>query len=173
MDLVIIPYFVHATASEKALRDREKEYMTALQRNLNHNFVRRIHLLTTNAKEAAQRLERFKLSNQSKLLTIEVTGIEHTRYAFDYISQNLVGKDVMFVNADNYLGSGFDRVDPAVMCENKIMYALTRRANKEETPCEKKDFCVDQRYAGSHDAFLFHLAEPIPESALKLSLIHI
>ena len=73
----------------------------------------------------------------------------------------------MFVYADNYLGSGFDRVDPAVMCENQIMYALTRRVKKEETPCEKKDFCLDQEYAGSHDAFLFHLTEPIPESALK------
>ena len=50
--------------------------------------------------------------------------------------------------------------------ENKTMYALTRQVKKEEA-CGEKDKCVEIDYIGSHDAFLFHLTEPIPESALK------
>ena len=50
--------------------------------------------------------------------------------------------------------------------ENKTMYALTRQVKKEET-CGEKDKCVEIDYIGSHDAFLFHLTEPISESALK------
>ena len=171
MDLVISPHFDY-NASDEALRQREKEYMTALQRNLNHDFVRRIHVLTTNAKEVTQRLEKYKLSNQSKLLNIELKRIELTRDVFEYISQNLVGTDVMFLNGDVYLGNGFQCVDPAVMRENKIMYALTRRIRKEET-CEIKDFCTEMDYIGSHDAFLFHLTEPFPHSTLEhLEFLH-
>ena len=53
MDLVISPHFDY-DASNKGLHEREKEYMTALQRNLNHDFVRRIHVLTLSAEEVAQ-----------------------------------------------------------------------------------------------------------------------
>ena len=87
--------------------------------------------------------------------------------AFEYISHNLVGTDVMFANADIYLGSGFENVDPIVMRENKIMYSLTRHVNKNEE-CGERYKCIGAKYVGSHDTFLFHLTEPIPESDLKI-----
>ena len=167
MDLVIVPHFVYNSASDSTVLQREKEYMTALQRNLNHEFVRKIHILTTDASELTQRLNRFELSNRSKLLTFELRCIRTMRDVFEYISQNLVGLDVMFLNADIYLGSGFDRVDPVVMRENKIVYSLTTQSKKEES-CGEIDRCLGMWfYHGSHDAFLFHLYEPFPVSFLE------
>ena len=167
MDLVIVPHFVYNSASDSTVLQREKEYMTALQRNLNHEFVRRIHILTTDASELTQRLNRFELSNRSKLLTFELRCIRTMRDVFEYISQNLVGLDVMFLNADIYLGNGFDRVDPVVMRENKIVYSLTTQSKKEES-CGEVDRCLGMWfYHGSHDAFLFHLSEPFSVSFLE------
>ena len=165
MDLVTVPHFLYDAADE-ALLKREKEYMTALQRNLNHDHVRRIHVLTDSGEKLTQRLKKAELSNQSKLLTFELKRIETTRDVFEYVSQHLVGIDTMFLNGDNYLGSGFDCVDPDVMRKNKIMYAITRQVKKEET-CGEKDYCTGMHYQGSHDAFLFHLTEPFAEDALK------
>ena len=73
----------------------------------------------------------------------------------------------MFLNADIYLGRGFEKVNPSVMRENKIMYSLTRHVKKKEN-CGERYKCIGMKYVGSHDTFLFHLTEPIPESALKI-----
>ena len=166
MDLVIVPYFVY-DASDEVLLKREKEYMTALQRNLNHDSVRRIHVLTTSTEEITKRIQKFELSNQSKLLTFEVKSTKLMRDVFEYISQNLIGIDVMFLNGDIYLGSGFDRIDPVVMRENKIMYALSRQVKQEERCGFETGRCFKWFYTGSHDAFLFHVTEPLPDAALK------
>ena len=167
IDLVVVPYFSY-NASNKSLLDREKEYMTCLQRNLNHDLVSRIHVLTSNAEETRQIFQKYELSNQAKLLVSEIKSIVMVRDLFEYISQNLVGKDVMFINADIWLGSGFDRVDPIVMRKQKIFYSITRRIANDKERCGQKDFCLEWRYMGSHDTFLFSLHEAIPEDALKL-----
>ena len=141
--------------------------MTVLKSNLNHNFVKKVHLLTTNTEETTRRLENFGLSGHNKLLIVEVNSIEKMQDAFAYISHNLVGTDVVFLNADIYLGNGFDRVDPVVMRENKIVYSLTTQSKKEES-CGEVDRCLGMWfYHGSHDAFLFHLSEPFSVSFLE------
>ena len=167
IDLVVVPYFSYK-ASHKSLLDREKEYMTCLQRNLNHNLVSRVHVLTSNTEGTRQIFQKYELSNQAKLLVPEIKSIVMVRDIFEYISQNLVGKDVMFTNADIWLGSGFDRVDPIVMRKQKVFYSITRRIANDEERCGQKDFCLEWKYIGCHDTFLFSLHEPIPEDALKL-----
>ena len=166
MDLVIVPYFTAVyNVSEDVLSAREKEYVTVLQRNLRHDLVRCIHLLTTNAEEMWQRLKKFDLPKNNKLLVSEVKSIEMVRDVFEYISQNLVGRDVMFVNADIWLGNGFDRIDPQVMCRQRIMYTLTRLITEGES-CGSINFCM-RFYTGSHDSFLFHVTEALPKRALE------
>ena len=165
INLVIVPYFRY-NATKTAVLEREKEYMTVLQRNLDHHLVSLIHVLTTNTEETLHHLDKFILPNSKKLLISEVKCIDHMRDVFDYISENLVGKDVMFLNADIYLGGGFDSIDPLVMRQQKIMYALTRRVTEEER-CGVRDMCIESKYVGSHDAFLFHLAKAVPENALE------
>ena len=163
INLVVIPYLHYNTTDERIL-EREEEYKTCLKRNLNHDLISRVHVLTTNAQKT---LQRFKdLPNQNKLIVSEVKSVDLARDPWEYISQNLVGKDVMFANADIYLGGGFDRVDALLMSRQKIMYPLTRRGAREEK-CGMADYCLDKPYIGSHDVFLFRLIEPLPEQFFK------
>ena len=168
--MVVVPYYAFiGEVPEDQILQRQEEYRTALQRNLNHKFVSRVHVLTTSAKDT---MERFKgLANHSKLVVAEVSSIEVARDPWDYISQNLVGKDAMFTNADIYLGDGFELVDPLLMAEQKIVYALTRHvAESEKCPgmsgVSYANLCLDKAYMGSHDSFLLHLTEPLPAEAL-------
>ena len=163
INLVVIPYLHYNTTDERIL-EREEEYKTCLKRNLNHDLISRVHVLTTNAQKT---LQHFKdLPNQNKLIVSEVKSVDLARDPWEYISQNLVGKDVMFANADIYLGGGFDRVDALLMSRQKIMYPLTRRGAREEK-CGMADYCLDKPYIGSHDVFLFRLIEPLPEQFFK------
>ena len=167
--MVVVPYFAFGKVPEDKILERQEEYRTALQRNLKHKFVSRVHVLTTSAKDT---MERFKgLDNHSKLVVAEVSSIELVRDLWEYISQHLVGKDVMFTNADIYLGDGFELVDPLLMAEQKIVYALTRHVAESERCPEKvilhdANLCLDKAYMGSHDSFLLHLTEPLPAEAL-------
>ena len=164
--LVVIPYFIYGIKVRrlKAL-ERQEEYRTVLQRNLNHKFVSHVHVLTTSAKDI---MEHFKgLANHSKLVVVEVSSIEQMRDPWEYISQNLVGKDVMFANADIYLGDGFELVDPLLMAQQKTMYSLTRQVAANTTCPGDIDKCLKAGYIGSHDSFLFHLSEPLPDEALE------
>lgn len=161
--LVTIPFMGYTSNNAELIHKREQEYLTVLQRNLDHDKVFRVHVLMT-AHDAEDSPNKFAQFNHSKLVISEVPSVEFSRSAFDYISENLVGQIVMFLNADIYLGSGFDKVDPVWLRERKMMYALTRHEKKEES-CEG-DYCSQKRY-GSEDAFLFHLKEPIPEEFLK------
>ena len=163
--LVVVPY-LQFNASDEAVIERKREYWTALQRNLNHKHVSHVHVLTTNAREMLQNLN--LSTNQSKLIVSELSSIDTMRDPFDYISKKLVDKDVVFTNADIYLGGGFNLVDPLVLSNRNVMYALTRRiAQEEKEKCGEPDLCVEHYYKGSHDTFLFHLTEPLPEKALK------
>lgn len=165
INLVVVPYLQY-NASVEAIIERKREYWTALQRNLNHDFVSHVHLLTTNVREMVRQFN--NLTNQSKLIVSELDRIDTMRDPFDYISKKLVDKDVVFANADIYLGGGFDQVDSVVLSNHNIMYALTRQiAQEEKEKCGETDFCVESYYRGSHDTFLFHLTEPLPEKALK------
>jgi hypothetical protein len=76
------------------LAEREKEYLTVLQRNLRHDLVRCIHVLTTNAEETWQHFRKVDLPKNNKLLVSELKSIEKVQDAFEYISRNLVGRDV-------------------------------------------------------------------------------
>ena len=171
--MVMIPYFVSPSANvfENDILKRHEEYRTVLQRNLNHEFVSHVHVLATSARDIT---EHFKdLANHSKLVVAEVSSIDVMRVPWQYISQNLVGKDVMFANGDIYLGDGFQLVDSLLMAQQKIVYSLTRQvAEKDKCPgvnmtVNYENLCLDEHYMGSHDSFLLHLTEPLPDEALR------
>ena len=165
--MVVIPYFAYEKASNNpVIRARQEEYRTALQRNLNHKLVSKVHVLTTNVTDTRRRLKIKKLeADTSKLVLVQVKSVDYMRDPWEYISQNLVGKDAMFANADIYLGDGFELVDPEVMAQQRIMYSLTRRLAPDEK-CGKPDFCLERTYISSHDVFLVHLTKPLPRNAL-------
>ena len=92
--------------------------------------------------------------------------------AFRYVSEFLLNKTTIIMNADCYLADGFQKLDKNILRKDTI-YALTRH----ETPkaikhCGAKDFCAAQaKYIGSHDAFVLNLAEPLHRSVLDSLMV--
>ena len=167
--MVIVPYLRY-NASKEAIVEREKEYKFSLQINLAHPLVQCVHLLTTNHSET---YERFRdVGNSSKMLISEVKSVNKARDPWDYISDRLLGRDVMFATADIYLGRGFEKIDPATMDREKIMYAISRHVAPEHyATCNKtsKNYFFDDicsKYMGATDGFLTRLHKPLSEQFL-------
>ena len=87
------------------------------------------------------------------------------KQVFQYISDHLMNKIVVVSNGDIYLGSGFDRLNHAIMIEQRIMYTLTRH-HAPESNCTEGGALCSTAYYGSHDTFVFILNEPIPSDVL-------
>ena len=155
------------TSSETKLQSRQKEHATVLQRNLNHSLISSVHIITASRKEMEEYLRGLDLQNRHKVVVVESNQWYKMQEIFQYISDNLGDKDVIYANGDIYLGDGFEKVNVNVLRKKNIFYALSRQGKQEEA-CKMKDYCGgDVQYIGSHDAFLFHLKKPIPE-ALKV-----
>ncbi len=159
--------FLQYNVSETKIEERLQEYKHVLQLNLAHPQVQCVHLLTT---DSVTTYERFKdMANSSRMLVSKVKSTDFARDPWEYISNNLVGQDVIFSNADIYLGNGFELVDPATMYKDKILYCLTRQWSPKDQ-CRGEDgellplqnYCLKSRRA--HDVFLFRLHEPLPEA---------
>lgn len=168
--MVIVP-FLGYEALENATLERMEDYKLCLRKNLAHPQVERVHILTTNSADTLARFKEF--ASNSKVLISEVRSVDKFRDCWDYISQNLIGRDVIYANADIYLGGGFDKVDAVVMDRQRIMYTLSRQvAPEHEVTCGKtsKEYFFENlcsKYRGSHDAFLFRLHQPLPEAFLQ------
>lgn len=163
--LVTVPF--RTTSNDTVLQDRQKEHVTVLQRNLLHPLISSIHIMTADKEDMEEYLRGLELPNRHKIVVVESEQWNLVRGIFQYISDNLVGKDAMYTNGDIYLGRGFEKVDANVLSSRNILYSLTRHGTQEES-CKMKDYCGgDLDYVGSHDVFLFHLKEPLPEEALK------
>ena len=159
INMVIIPFFDYDTRDQKLLTARKHEYKYVLQKNLAHPLMQFIYVLTTNTSQTSEIYE--DLIYHDKVIVHELPSLYDTRAPFEFISQKLLSKDVLFNNADVYLGEGFENVDPAVMDEQNIFYSISRHA-APESKCQLRGKCTP--YGGSHDAFLFRLHRPLPEA---------
>ncbi len=177
IQMVIIPFLDYVYhSSEKAVLERLADYKLSLKKNLAHPHVERIHLLTTNYTETVERFKEF-MQNE-KILVAQVKSVDVARDPWEYISNNLVGKSVMYSNADVYLGRGFEQVDALKLKQNNIMYAVSRHlapeyhrlCNKASKQYFLKDECA--KYHNSHDIFLFYLHHPLPEELFEKLNFH-
>jgi hypothetical protein len=171
INMVIMP-FLRYGAKEDTTLEREEEYKLCLRKNLAHPSVQHIHLLTIDSTDTQKKFKEF--TSNIKLVVSEIKRIHRARDIYEYVSRNLLRKDVMIVNADIALGSGFDKIDAAVMDQQNIMYAISRHlAPEHDSKCRKdksnqgnpNDMC--ENYIGSHDAFMFRLDEPLTEEFLQ------
>ena len=163
----LVTVMFRSTSNETKLRLRQQEHATVLQRNLNHSLINSVHIMTASKAEMEEYLRGLDLPNRHKVVVVESKQWDMMRGIFQYISDNLVGKDVMYANGDIYLGNGFEKVDANALSSRNIFYALSRLGKQEEN-CKMQDYCGDDvQYIGAHDVFLFHLKEPLPEGALK------
>ena len=70
------------------------------------------------------------LQNRHKVVVVESNQWDTMQGIFQYISDNLADKDVMYANGDIYLGNGFEKVDVNVLRKKNIFYALSRQGSK-------------------------------------------
>ena len=150
---------------------REKEVLFVLGKNLNHSLVKTVHIIAEDKTMVERYLKSQSLNNWDKIV-VHHNGKPCTyRDVFKYISDHLQDKTVMFANEDIYLGEGFERVDPVMMRDSKIMYVPTRHNSPAFGHCQdklKQSNC-SKKYIGlqSYDSYLFHLKEPVNDKVLR------
>ena len=88
--------------------------------------------------------------------------------AFGYASSRLLRRNVMIINADCYLGKGFEKLKPELL-QQGALYALSRHERPEAVKhCGAFEHCGENsHYHGAHDAYLFHLRKPLSEDFLN------
>ena len=92
--------------------------------------------------------------------------------AFRYVSEFLLNKTAIIMNADCYLENGFQKLDTKILRKG-TMYALTRHETPQAVKnCKVKDLCDTQaKYIGSHDAFVLNLVKPLQSHVLKTLMV--
>ena len=165
INLVIVMFT--STSNESKLHLREQEHATVLQSNLKHPMISSLHVITADKNGMEEYFRGLDLQNRHKLVVVESKQWDTMRGVFQYISDTLTNKDVMYANGDIYLGNGFEKVDANVLSKRNVFYALSR-LGKQEEKCKMPDYCGgDFQYIGAHDVFLFHLKEALSEQVLK------
>ena len=149
---------------------REKEVLFVLGKNLNHSLVKTVHIIVEDKTMVERYLKSQKLNNLEKIIVYHNGKPCTYRDVFKYISDYLQDKTVMFANEDIYLGQGFEKVDPVMMRDSKIMYVPTRHNSPAFGHCQYKLNQSDcsEEYIGtqSYDSFLFHLKESVNDTVL-------
>ena len=140
---------------------RQTEYTEVLSKNLAHPEVSQIHLLYE-SEQTHRYIAGLNLTDPCGKLHYSPLGHRMKyRDAFEYGNGAAFrGKMVMIMNADIYLGQGFDLIaDPDL---TNTVFALTRHEQNPGPAWEGKcglDLCEHYRNAKggylSHDAFLF------------------
>ena len=83
--------------------------------------------------------------------------------AFRYASEKLQHQNTVIMNSDCYLENGFEKLNPSILRQG-VLYALSRHRDERNPRCSR-DECYG--YRGSHDAFVFHLNQSLPEMFLR------
>lgn len=166
---LIIQFPVLNTSSSKSsiTAMRQKEFIFCLQQNLLSTHVQEIHILCETNQDPSF-IRALALSMDWKLVFKVLGRRMRYRDAFQYASQNLLGKFTMIINADCYIDKGFEYLTEDLL-SLRTLYALTRHETSENVNlCKKVDFCgPNSKYIGSHDAWLFKLLEPVPSVLLE------
>ena len=126
-----------------------------------YSQVHEIHILCE-SHEDPPFIKALNLSMDWKLVFYFLGRRMRYKDAFQYASNNLLHKTAMIMNADCYVGKGFEYLDQDILSK-KTVYALTRHETRENVRlCNAKDFCGPKsNYIGSHDAWLFRLLVPV------------
>ncbi|CAH1798538.1 unnamed protein product, partial [Owenia fusiformis] len=144
-------------------RNRHREYLASLKMNIDHPCVEQIHLLveTVNVKQSIknQTIFRINASLVDSFLTFsEINGKPTYRMLAEYASENLIGKIVVFQNADISLGEGFEDIKMEYVKDRRISYSLSRQGPRNKTSCQLWNYCI--KYVGSHDTHMFYMHSP-------------
>ena len=126
----------------------------------------RVHILYEKEVEPDY-LRGLDLKNDYKLVFYKLGRFIHYSDFLNYTSKYLLNKTAMYINSNCYLDKGFENIKPEHLRRNKVVYALSRHETADRAKrCNTTDKCAD-RCIGSHDAYIFHLAEPFPNKVIE------
>ncbi|XP_048584596.1 uncharacterized protein LOC5502009 isoform X5 [Nematostella vectensis] len=166
---IVTQYTLHNNSKKlEIIEKRQKEMLEALQINLDHPHVAKVHVLCKDNSEM-QYVVHSKLNNSDKLLFQHIGHDLCFSDVFRYIGENLLGETAMQLNIDCFLEQGWHQLNNTLL-QDKTMYALTRHETDYSIKhCNGIEFCPNDRTAtqGSHDAFIVNLISPLPEAMLK------
>ena len=92
---------------EKGAKERQEEVIFCLQRNLLSPHIHTIHILCEDPHDVLF-VKALNLSMDWKLV-FQILGRRMTyKDAFQYASRNLLGKNTIIMNSDNYIHEGFE-----------------------------------------------------------------
>eukprot|EP00794_Sanderia_malayensis_P012709 gene12710-14014_t len=156
------------------IQARINEVLNVLAINLNHPQIQQIHILVRE-REAIDYLRRLPLRNSHKMFIRLTNDTIDMRTQIKYAGHCLKGRVVAICHQDNQFGQGWDKFQPAIMQNNKVMYALTRRTLAKglhfSESCEGKNPAANcdpgYPYLGSHDVFVFHVKNEFTPELLK------
>ena len=144
--------------TDQQLEARMAEILECLQRNLNHSMIAYVHVVVFR-EETISYLQSLELKNKRKLILYKNDKWPTILDQLMYASKYLQGKMVVMCHQDNYIGKGWDKVDPSLLMRERLMYALTRHPAPSKCPgsvnstnCGEGSF-----YIGSHDVFVFYV----------------
>ena len=139
---------------------RIAEITSTFQANLNHPHLKTLYIFVE-FYESMVFLHKLNFNNSENLV---IQWINKTITVIDtmmYISKCFQGHIVAMIHQDNRIGKGFEKVNPNVLINNKLMYALTRHPAYEL--CYHSWSSASCRtykvFVGSHDTFIFHVKE--------------
>ena len=115
-------------------------------------------------------IKALNLVNNCKLVFHSLGKRMNFKDAFQFASNHLLLKNTMILQADCYIGQGFEHLNETILSK-KTMYFLTRHETPEnvadELCTQAIEFCgPDSAYIGSHDGYLFRLLAPLPSELL-------
>ena len=137
---------------------RIAEITSTFQANLNHPHLKTLYIFVE-FYESMVFLHKLNFNNSENLV---IQWINKTITVIDtlrYISKCFQGHIVAMIHQDNRIGKGFEKVNPNVLINNKLMYALTRHSAYEICYHSWKGAPCPKVFVGSHDAFIFHVKE--------------
>ncbi|XP_046864072.1 uncharacterized protein LOC124457991 [Xenia sp. Carnegie-2017] len=149
------------------LKERQEEIEETLQRNLNHPFVKNVHVLV-NQGSAEKRLNHLGVRNKHKLVICYYEGMPSYRHFLKYVSQRLQNKIIAITNMDVYLGEGFEKLNVTFLTKHNIAYVLTRSGKIEKRCNMSHGIVCERRYVGSHDTYIMNLTNAISDEVLEI-----
>ena len=130
---------------------RIAEITSTFQANLNHPHLKTLYIFVE-FYESMVFLHKLNFNNSENLV---IQWINKTITLIDtmrYISKCFQGHIVAMIHQDNRIGKGFEKVNPNVLINNKLMYALTRHPAYETCYHSLNSKHCREAYVGSHDA---------------------
>jgi len=166
---VVTTHFAWSNVSvdTKLILLRRLEILEALKANLNNPAVEAVYLFFE--LEINDYLE--KVQRDWRPLSVVLAGrLENDmpfryRQAFEYANTHLSGRLVLIMNADVFLGSGWESLPPLDWFRShQRAFALSRHSQRWWPHPDDRTMCSIFTYMSSHDAFLF--AAPVPQALL-------